>query len=841
MKLLLSAICLVFTLSGMSVTRDEALKFLYSSMPLPDKADYTEKFYIDNIEASLRAKNEMPWGDSVPEREFMHFVLPVRVNNENLDNSRMVLYEELRPRVCGLTMKDAILEVNHWCHEKVTYKPSDGRTSSPLSSLSQAIGRCGEESTFLVAALRSVGIPARQIYTPRWAHTDDNHAWVEAWADGTWYFLGACEPEPVLDLAWFNEPASRGMLMNTNVVGNYTGPEEILLRQPLSTRINVTSKYASVATLPVRVLDSSGRPVKGANVDFCIYNYAEYYPAVTKKADADGMATLTSGLGDVLVWASDGKNFGFAKGNPADYARGGFLDVVLDKTSSYSGNVDFDIIPPSSDGNLPEVSQSQRMINDIRLHREDSIRSAYTNTFATAETARRQAARLGLGYDDLATILVESRGNHKNLIACLERLNETQRDKAMTLLLNVSEKDRRDIPTEVIVDHVGNSTKPDGMDSDVYGKYVLNPRVELEFLRPWRKLLGDHFASQADEFRHNPQRLADWVSANISDASKENPSNLRMSPAAVLAERKADPLSRDIFFVAVARSIGIPARIDPVTGDTQFMSGDGVWHNALFASESSAASNKPEKGKLMLRFTPSDNMFDPKYYSQFSISKIDGGRPRLLEFDEGSTVSSIFESPYELEAGQYILTTGRRLANGGVLAHSEIFSIKPGDTTDLTLNIRHDDSKLSVIGSLNAENLYHDLSSDSDKSIISTTGRGYYYLGLIQPNHEPSAHALNDISAVAGQLEATGRKIVLLFENESKATRFDRDMFPELPSNVVFGIDSDGLSRKEIMESLHLENPSDPVFVVADTFNRIVWVSTGYTIGLGEQLVGLDL
>lgn len=56
----------------------------------------------------------------------------------------------------------------------------------------------GEESTFLVAALRSVGIPARQVYTPRWAHTDDNHAWVEAWADGKWYFLGACEPEPVL-------------------------------------------------------------------------------------------------------------------------------------------------------------------------------------------------------------------------------------------------------------------------------------------------------------------------------------------------------------------------------------------------------------------------------------------------------------------------------------------------------------------------------------------------------------------------------------------------------------------------------------------------------------------
>ena len=61
-----------------------------------------------------------------------------------------------------------------------------------------------------VAALRSVGIPARQVYTPRWAHTDDNHAWVEAWVNGKWYFLGACEPEPVLNLGWFNGPAYRG-------------------------------------------------------------------------------------------------------------------------------------------------------------------------------------------------------------------------------------------------------------------------------------------------------------------------------------------------------------------------------------------------------------------------------------------------------------------------------------------------------------------------------------------------------------------------------------------------------------------------------------------------------
>ena len=52
------------------------------------------------------------------------------------------------------------------------------RTSSPLQSAKTAFGRCGEESVFTVAALRTVGLPARQVYAPRWSHSDDNHAWV---------------------------------------------------------------------------------------------------------------------------------------------------------------------------------------------------------------------------------------------------------------------------------------------------------------------------------------------------------------------------------------------------------------------------------------------------------------------------------------------------------------------------------------------------------------------------------------------------------------------------------------------------------------------------------------
>ena len=144
----------------------EALTFLYAFMPIGDITDYSGDFYLQNIRSSFQAKAEMPWGKSIPEEVFRHFVLPVRVNNENLDESRWIFYDELKDRVKNLSLKDAVLEVNHWCHEKVIYTPSDARTSSPLASVRTAYGRCGEESTFTVAALRSVGIPCLLYTSP---------------------------------------------------------------------------------------------------------------------------------------------------------------------------------------------------------------------------------------------------------------------------------------------------------------------------------------------------------------------------------------------------------------------------------------------------------------------------------------------------------------------------------------------------------------------------------------------------------------------------------------------------------------------------------------------------
>ena len=215
--------------SPMSVEEREALMFLYAYSPLIDLSFSGGDFLLKHVRWAFQAREAMPWGKDIPEDIFRHFVLPVRGGKENLDTARIVFYKELKERVAACeSMEKAALEVNHWCHEHVIYKPTNARTRSPLATMLTAYGRCGEESIFTLAALRAVGIPARQIYTPRWAHCDDNHAWIEVWVDGEWKYLGACEPEPRLNIAWFTLPVQRAMYVESEVFGKYNGQEEIV-------------------------------------------------------------------------------------------------------------------------------------------------------------------------------------------------------------------------------------------------------------------------------------------------------------------------------------------------------------------------------------------------------------------------------------------------------------------------------------------------------------------------------------------------------------------------------------------------------------------------------------
>ena len=609
-------------------TEKECLDFLYRNMTMPDSVDYPRSYWQKQVRVALQARQKMSWGKSVPMWEFENFVLPVRVNNEELDNAREVIYKELAPRLKGLNMEQATLEVNHWCHEKASYRPSDGRTSSPLATMRNSIGRCGEESTFTVSALRAVGIPARQVYCPRWAHTDDNHAWVEAWVDGKWRFLGACEPEATLDEGWFKWAASRAMLIRGY---DYMGNE-----------VATTGNYAPTKNLRVRVMDDNGKPIKDATVDFRVYNYSEFFPLRTDKTDADGYVTFATGLGDLQVWVTANGKYGVKKAD----AFATEVTVTPCYKPGATWTEEYDLHVPTSQLAEPDRSAVDTVSdNSRRLAAEDNIRTDYQKTTF---------------YQGDSEILKKARSNWRVMDKFLKENNP----KTQLVLQGLSEKDLRDVTIDVL--HDACLMSEDALQSG-------GVRVSTEHLRPYVAFLQKHLPKMT------AKEWMAWVEKNIKVDNANNPKDLYISVVGVYNNRKCNDRSRELFTVAGARALGMKAQFDPL-GKAMVADGDS-W--LRFSGDN---ADQPQVAQATLKLdVPADVM----YYHGYTISRMTDGRPTSLDYaDDDPTVTEKFRAGLNLPAGDYLLTTGTRLKGGDVLTHSEMFTLKAGETKELPVYFR---------------------------------------------------------------------------------------------------------------------------------------------------------
>ncbi len=464
------------------------------------------------------------------------------------------------------------------------------------------------------------------------------------------------------------------------------------------------------------------------------------------------------------------------------------------------------------------------------------MRNAYVASFCSEDNALKIAEILGVDAGRLVPILKKARGNHATITGFLRGLPRDDREKGLLLLESLTEKDLTDVGREVLDDHVVAIDEGRG---NLFGEYVMSPRIADEEMTPFRsffrKVVPD---GDAQGFHDDPQSWVKWVNDNIDSGLTWYPEQITMSPEAVWRVRKASPLSRDVFFVAGARCFGIPARIDPITGKTQWADASGRWINAVFSDMVDEHAEEPV-GILTMEYSPTGSIPDPKYYSHFTLSKMEGGKPILLNYPDFIGLSETFSNGESLDRATYLSVTGQRMADGGVLAHIESIALN-ADSVAVPLSIRQDDSKVQVIGSFDSESHYMPIGADMETSILSTTGRGYYVLAMLKPNHEPSNHVIRDLAEAAAMLEASGRPMLLLTEEgDAKSFGIDLNDFPPLPSTVNLGTDLNGNILEGIAEGVNLTTTELPILIVADTFNRVVFISEGYTIGIGDKLASL--
>jgi hypothetical protein len=621
------------------------------------------------------------------------------------------------------------------------------------------------------------------------------------------------------------------MLMHTNVIGKYDGPEEVVSRNALYTEINVIEHYAPAsARMTVRVVDLQGHPVQDARVNFQIYNYSEFNTVAYDMTDAEGKVALTGGLGDMMIYAAKDGRFGFSK---VTYGKQDEVSICLEyEEGSKIPHLEMEIVPPVENAQLPDVTDQQVAENTCRMEYEDSLRNAYVATFYTPEMAFDFAAEYGLNPKKTTEVLVASRGNHAEISAFLAGASQRGAGKrALDLLLSISTKDLRDTPCEILEDHLYNTS----MYADV--QKVLCPRVNTELLTPYRAYLQNAVPeSLADSICQDPALLVAWCNENLTLYNAISMRYIQISPRRVWETRIADKTSREIFFVAMCRSFGVPAWTDPVTGVLKYEK-DGLVYDVDFEAVEQAVA---PKGRLQLKYSEIPLLDDPKYEVHFTLSKYDGGTFRLMDYDSG-TWSQLFKNPAQMDCGYYMLVSGSRMSGGNVFADVEFFTVEEGKTTVVDLVMRDIKDQIRVIGSFDSEMKYISCEPGSDKrvekSVLETTGRGYFAVALVDYGTEPSNHAFMDISRAAAELEAWGRPLLVVFATEDDFRKFRAQDF-NLPSTVRFGIDEDGKMRKMIASEMKLDkNGRLPLVVMADTFNRVVFFSQGYNIGLGDSLV----
>lgn len=823
--------------AGFDSVKNYYLKYLFTYMPLSDFADYDFEFYARQVDYAIITKTTYHWTADLPEEIFLHYVLPLRVNNENLDTSRIVFYKDLKDRLIPLNlwMEEAALEVNHWCHERVTYRSTDERTISPLGAVNSGFGRCGEESVFVVAALRAAGIPARQVYTPRWAHTDDNHAWVEVWIDGKWKFMGACEPAPVFNTGWFAGPATRAMLVHTKEFGRNNYIDDIVLQQTENFSCkNTLATYAPVKKIFVFVVDEFNRPVSDATVQFQIYNYAEMYPLHSCKSNFGGMAVFETGYGSIDIYVSKNAKTSTITVNP-DHK--GKVIVKLGKTNTYPPIESLHI--PPDEGRVPIVSSWEQEDNEIRLKKEDSIRKIREEDFYD-ESRAKDFIKVFEYRDEAKQFLINSRGNAIEiegfLISCA---NRNLKNEALKMLSLLSEKDLRDTKADILTEHLlyAMKFKDINLDQTIFENYVLCPRISSEYLKPYRELILNSLDSALmNSLIEDPQKIKNHIMSEIktnhqygffSISAKElNAYNVPISPSGVQKLKFCDEQSLMIYYVAFCRSLGIPARIDKASETVQYYK-NGKWFDVILSHNLKRGEVK--RSKLFLSYT--GNEPEVKYRVNFSIARLEKGFFKTIDLGWEVPLSD-YHDGIELPIGQYMLLTAIRHSDGSVVIKRKYFELKENISLKLKLNLPAIAVVEEILGDFWHIKIKDKKNSKINSSKISNKNK-YTAFCWIEPGKEPSNHIVSDLSAVNTELEKNGISVVYLVKIKS----FDPLAFA-YPEEIEFYYDYDwqllysNLTPESIGQGLEF-----PWIIMVDANDNIISMSRGYVISAGEILI----
>ncbi|CUX48527.1 transglutaminase-like domain-containing protein [Clostridium sp. C105KSO13] len=778
-----------------------ALQYLYTYSPYSDVGNYPFEYFLDFAEHGVKLWKESEEVKKLPEEIFLNYVLCHRVNEEEILPCRSLFYNQLKDRVQGMAPKERMLEVNYWCAENATYQSTDDRTLSALAVYKRGNGRCGEESTFMVNALRSVGIPARQVYAPHWSHCDDNHAWVEMWWHKTWYFTGACEPQPILNRGWFTNASSRAMMIHSRRFDS--GVEKALAgrmigKTGITVMFNELDRYAVVKKAKVHIIDENGSPVPGAQVFFEVLNYAQFFPIAQTITDETGETYLFTGVGSLHIRAELNKQAELCGDGFIDTDREDICTIKLTKKAPKEEWLAYDMTAPhDTPVHTDAPTKEQVLSGDVRLKAAARIRESHMRTFTNPD---REAFLTG-----------DTKPGENGELR-----------QAMLDVLTV--KDQTDCKYEVLEEHLQYALPyKKQYPHDTFVRYILNPRVEDEILSTYRKKIIQTFgAEEMSKFRGTPAAIWDWITLNICTCPKKEQDSLITLPAASLKLHTASPRSQKVLFVAIARSLGIPARLNPVSGTMEYMAGDTFV--PVLPEELSDCHLVLERG--------ADDAWN--YFQDWSIARFVEGKYVSLTLSD--TLWEDEELHLQLKPGIYRILTANRIPNGSVLTNRYELRLESGEEKKISLMKREADLS-DMLLNIDMPDFYVRDCSGKEISGGDLSSSGQHIFFWLEGSREPTIHILNEL--LGQKEEYAGYQNEMIFIVQSKAMLADKNIAQVLRTFPGIRVFYDDFARNvELLgRRVYVDHEKLPLIIVTSGKLTAAYAESGYNVGTGNMML----
>lgn len=851
-------------LAGLDGQTALAMKYLYSNMPLSDIGNYSFDTYLDYACHGVYLWEHSPFIRNMPEDIFLNYVLFHRVNEEEIAPCRSLFYGELKEQICGMGMQEAALSVNRWCAQEVSYQSTDDRTASALGVWRCGCGRCGEESVFAVNALRSAGIPARQVYAVKWSHCDDNHAWVEVWCDGTWHYLGACEPEPVLDRGWFTNAASRAMAVSSRWFDRADSGEEVIGRDGINAMLNQLPRYARTRRITVRVEDSDRKPVPGARISAEVLNYAEFSPIAMVTTGEDGCASLTTGFGSLhLAVTSDGrygecivdtreetqatirlKAFAWASGRQADRTEQSLTGNA--GQMQQSGSENSNCKQPSYSSGIAEETFPDHVRSVYSADGEESGSAQCTQASDTVWTAFDMAAPGDTVREALHGTDEQEAENTRAVTAAAELCRKKREhfrpawqdvffvrspEYTRTLMSVLSEKDRQDAPPEVLQEHYEESAVyEEQFPQQVYLSFVWNPRIADEVLTNWRHAISAYFTrEEQDDFRAAPKRIWSWIQVHIRSCEERERTTVYTTPAAALQLGIADEKSQKVLFVAIARTLGIPSRLNPADGALEY------WRDGVFVPV------QPEQKRSAHLHIKGSGDTAWIYFQNWSIARMeeDGFHSLRLPgtvLQDEVPCSGVREAELALAPGRYRVLTANRLPSGTVYGFRHDFVIREGECRELTLALRQVNLADMLDGHRLPPMMFQNEAGE-ECSLAQLTAKKSRLLLWLDVGKEPTEHILNELMERQEAYREYEDRLVFILrrEEERRNPTFAGCSACMKQARICYG--PAGKPREMAARSMYTDPEKLPLLILTDGLCHGVFAAAGYSVGMADLLL----